>query len=91
MYLITGDLTKLWTATFGVRMPHTWGHSPMSRPLVSDNQSRLEQNLFVRFSVAPTQMNLLPASSSVIAAKAAKNTGARIIECMNSNRQGHMT
>jgi len=74
-----------------VRPAHTWGDPLVSRPLESDNQSRLEQKLFVTFNLATTQMNLLPALSSVIATKPAKNTGAQIVQYMNSNRRGDKT
>src|SRR5205807_5115952 len=66
-----------------VRLSLSWGDSSGRRPLESDDQSRLEQNLFVTFNLAPTQMNLFPAPSSVIATEAANNMGARIVEYMN--------
>jgi hypothetical protein len=86
-----GQSGKVVDRHLSVRLPHTWGDSPVSRPLESDNQSRLEQKLFVTFNLASTQMNLPPASSSTIATKAAKDTGARIVEYMNANRQGQKT
>ena len=52
-----------------VRLPHTWGDSSVSRPLESDHQSRLEQNLFVTFSVAPLQMKLSSVPTSVPTSK----------------------
>ena len=55
---------RLW-----VRLPHTWGDSSVSRPLESDHQSRLEQNLFVTFSVAPLQMKLSSTPTSVPTSK----------------------
>jgi hypothetical protein len=71
-----------------VKLHRTPGDSGICRPLKSDDQSRLEQKLFVTFGLAPAQMNLLPALSSVLATTIGKSMGARIVEHMKSNRQG---
>jgi hypothetical protein len=86
-----GQLGRDVDRRLSMKLPHTCGDSHVGPHLESDNQSRLEQKLFVTFNLAPTQMNLLPARSSAMATKAAKNAGARIVEYMHANHQGHKT